>query len=154
MEKQPDGSTCERDTEQGQRRGYDIHFWRSDPQHLVMPCHRPTPCAGWELVDLLGRKMDKTGDPLHCVCLPSPTLCELRPHGNRGLLSRLSQPSHRAQGPRSPSKAMCWVVREDPHHPSPQDMLMGSESTSCQKTQSFLLGAGAPPAYPVLHSQQ
>lgn len=26
---------------------------------------------------------------------------------------------------------------------------MGSESTSCQKTQSFLLGAGAPPAYPV-----
>ena len=89
-----------------------------------------------------------------CVSLPSPTLCELRPHGNRGLLSRLSQPSHRAQGPRSPSKAMCWVVREDPHHPSPQDILMGSESTSCQKTQSFLLGAGAPPAYPVLHSQQ
>lgn len=73
-------------------------------------------------MDPLGRKMDKAGDPPHCVCvrLPSPTLCELRPHGNRGLLSRLSQPSHRARGPRSPSKAMHWVVREDPHNPSPK----------------------------------
>ena len=72
--------------------------------HLVMPCHRPTPCAGWGLVDPLGRKMDKAGDPPHCVCvrLPSTTLHELRPHGNPGLLSRLSQPFTQGPGPQEP----------------------------------------------------
>lgn len=56
-----------------------------------------------------------------CVRLPSHTLCELRPHGNRGLLSCLfpTPPSQSALGSRSPSKAMQWVVHEDPHLPLP-----------------------------------
>ena len=131
--------------EQGQRRGNDFPFWRSGPPHLVKPCHRSAPRAGWT---------GKAGDPPHCLCvrLPSPTPCKLRPRGNRSLFTAYpAPPSHSALGPGSPSKVMRWVVHEDPHHPSPQDTLMASEFTSCQRTQSFLLGAGAPPAYPVLH---